>query len=494
MMMRERSHTPDKRSRFTVLMTVLLICATGVSAGAQQAPPLVARDYILGVEDVIEVSVWGYADLARTVAIGPDGKVSLPLVGTVVATGMTADRLAQMLKTAYAVYIVNPQVTVIVRDFRKIRVSVLGQVAKPGSYTLPPRSRVLEAISAAGGIVNSVNVKEVRLTAAGGRTQVLQTDALLRSDARHNPQLLGGETIYVPEVNKLSVSVVGQVTRPGSYELLPGARLLDLLSTAGGATENAALREAQLLRPGEQPVVINLEQVLAGDREANVVLRGGETLVIREDLVNIVNVFGEVAKPGRYRLKGEMRLVDVLLLAGGLTEKASVTQARLVRTRESQALNLESLLLRQDMSHNIPLQPGDNLFIPEETNNKIYVLGDVSRPGVFPMKGEVTLLQAIAMAGGPIQRGFGTAKTVHILRRNGTPEPPQIARVAGVRVEPLANGASMVTVDIQALVARGDIGRDVGVVAGDVVVVPQTTIGGFQVVLNILSGIFTIFR
>jgi polysaccharide export outer membrane protein len=146
------------------------------------------------------------------------------------------------------------------------------------------------------------------------------------------------------------------------------------------------------------------------------------------------------------------------------------------------------------MNHNIVLQPGDNLFIPEETNNKIYVLGDVSRPGVFPVKGEVTLLQAIAMAGGPVQRGFGTAKTVHVLRRNGSPEPPQIARVAGVRFEPLANGASMVTVDIQALVTRGDVGRDVGVQAGDVVVVPQTTIGGLQVVLNILSGIFTIFR
>src|SRR5688572_10058422 len=113
MMMRDRSHTPDKRSRLTVLLTVLLICATGVSAGAQQAPPLVSRDYVLGPEDVIEVSVWGYADLARTLAVGPDGKVSLPLVGTVIATGMTADRLAQVLKTAYAMYIVNPQVTVI---------------------------------------------------------------------------------------------------------------------------------------------------------------------------------------------------------------------------------------------------------------------------------------------------------------------------------------------------------------------------------------------
>ena len=77
---------------------------------------------------------------------------------------------------------------------------------------------------------------------------------------------------------------------------------------------------------GEPPAVVDLEKVLAGDADANVTLRGGETLVVREDLVNIVNVMGEVAKPGRYRLKGEMRLVDVLLLAGGLTEREILSE------------------------------------------------------------------------------------------------------------------------------------------------------------------------
>ena len=474
------------------IVTAFLFCAaTGFAAQQQPAPA--TSGYVLGSGDVVEVSVWGYGDLTRTVTVRPDGKITVPLVGTVVASGASVEELTRVLTSAYSAYIRNPQVTVIVKEFRSIRVSVLGQVARPGTYTLSPGARVLEAISAAGGIVNSTLVKEVRVMRSNKQSVTLQTEALLRADVRNNPQLVGGETIYVPEVNKLSVSIVGQVNRPGSYELWPGARLLDLLSVAGGVTDVAALREAQLLRPGEQPAAIDLEKVLSGDGDANVTLRGGETLIVREDLANVVNILGEVARPGRYRLKGEMRLVDVLLLAGGLTERASVTQARLVRARESQVLNLDDLLLRQNMNYNIVMQPGDSVFVPEETNNRFYVLGDVHRPGVFATRSDLTILQAIAMAGGPVLRGASTAKTAHIIRRNN-PDPALTASIAGVKVDPLPNGGSMMTVDLRTLVQAGDAKRDVPIRPGDVVVVPQTTLAGMSGVLSILSGIFWFFR
>ncbi len=387
-----------------VLAAALVALVATLPAAGQRADAA----YTLGPEDVLEVSVWGYPDLTRLVAVRPDGKITVPLVGSVTATGMTVDQLVRVLTRAYAVYIINPHVTVIVKEFRRIRVSVLGQVLRPGSYVLPP-----------------------------------------------------------------------------------GLRLLDLLSMAGGVTEAAALKEGQLLRPGEQPVVVDLERILAGDLQANVPLQGGETLIVREDLANLVNVFGEVARPGRYRIKGEMRVLDALLVAGGLTERASVTEARLVRaSRETHPLHLDSLLLRQEMSRNIPLQPGDSLFIPEETNNKIYVLGDVSRPGIFILKGDLTVLQSVAMAGGPVQRGVATARTVHIVRRSGT-EEYRLASTA--KIESLPNGGALITLDLQALQA-GDVRRDVTLKPGDVVVVPQSGLGGIQVILNILSGILWFFR
>ena len=131
---------------------------------------------------------------------------------------------------------------------------------------------------------------------------------------------------------------------------------------------------------------------------------GGETLVVPEDLANVVSVGGEVAHPGRYRLKGEVRVLDALIMAGGLTERASVSQALITRASGGRpAFDLERLMLSQDMTQNIVLQPGDTLFIPDDTTSRFYVVGDVSRPGVYPLKGHVTVLEATVL---PIEQRF----------------------------------------------------------------------------------------
>lgn len=385
-------------------LVLLLTLAAGIPALGQ--PHL--GGYILGAGDTLEISVFGYPDLTRQVVVRPDGKISLPLVGSVAAADLSVEQLAQVLTRAYAAYINGPRVAVIVKEFRKIRVGALGQIQ-----------------------------------------------------------------------------------RPGTYDLSPGSRLLDLIAAAGGLTEVALLKEARLLRPGAPPVTVDLERVLAGDPEANLPLRGGETLVVSEDLVNLVSVLGEVARPGRYRLKGDMRVLDALLLAGGLTEKAAIGQARLIRaSRETQQLNLDRLLLRQEMDNNIRLAAGDTILVPEEINNKIYVLGDVVRPGVYPIKGEVTLLQALAIAGGPVQRSIGTAQSAHIVRRNG--DLPQLASASG-SVERLPNGGLLISVNLQTLLRGADRSTDVVVQPGDVLVVPQSGLAGLSLILNILSGILGVF-
>ena len=362
-----------------------------------------SSEYLLGTGDVIDVAVWGHADLAREVIVSAEGNVVLPLVGVISASGQSVERLTTLITRAYAEYVLNPQVSLTIKQFRMVRASVLGEVA-----------------------------------------------------------------------------------HPGLYELRVGARLLDFVAAAGGLNEAASLKDAKLLVPGQAPRLLDLTQALAGDPGSNMVLRGGETLFIPEDLVNLINVEGQVIKPGRYRLKGEMRVLDALLAAGGLTPQASVTRAQLVRaSNKAEPLSLDSLLLSQDMSQNVVLQPGDTLMIPEEANNKFYVIGDVPNPGVFTLKGDVTTLQAVSMAGGPIQRGMGTARTAYVLRRPGG-SPGVEASLPKAGATPPAGAP--ISVDLQAVMRSGGTSQDVPIQPGDVVVIPQTGFARFQMVATILLG------
>jgi polysaccharide export outer membrane protein len=149
-------------------------------------------------------------------------------------------------------------------------------------------------------------------------------------------------------------------------------------------------------------------------------------------------------------------------------------------------------MLHQDMSQNVPLQPGDTLFIPEDVSNKIYVVGDVNHPGVFPLKGRLTVLQAIAMAGGPTQHGLGTAKTARIVRRTDPGAPDVTASTTGgsvQSVQKVGDHGVVMTVDLRQM-TNGDLSKDEPLRAGDVVVVPETGLSALPLILQVIGTIF----
>lgn len=392
--MRHGSVTETSSGRLAVLACVALLLLAVPGGAAAQTPE---RAYRLGPGDVLEVSVWGFPDLTRTVTVRPDGYVSLPLVGEVQASGRTAEDLQRELTRRFSLYVRNPQVAVIVREFRKVRVSVLGQVG-----------------------------------------------------------------------------------RPGTFELLPPVRVLDAVSSAGGLLESADRRAARLVRADGTVVELDLERAERGDPSHNPVLETGDTLVVPEDVVGFVFVLGEVNRPGVFRLKGEMRVLEALALAGGLTEKAGVERAYVVRGRTARvSVDLGALLTRGDHRHNLPLQAGDVLFVPEDLENRVYVLGDVNRPGVFALRHAPTVLAAITQAGGVNLRN--QPNEAFVLRRNNG--------AAGAATN--GNGAERIRVDLPALL-RGDPGKDLPLQAGDVVFVPQGPVGALQVLLGILTGLVAV--
>jgi polysaccharide export outer membrane protein len=156
--------------------------------------------YKLGAADVIRVNVWKSAELSQTVTVGPDGFVSLPLLGDVHAAGLTANDLARDLSSRLSGYVVSPQVTVSVVDIRSRQVFVTGQVGKPGAYPLIAPITVLQLIAQAGGLNTYANRKEILiLRGAKGNLQRFKFNytKAVRGDTRQSIALQPGDTVIV---------------------------------------------------------------------------------------------------------------------------------------------------------------------------------------------------------------------------------------------------------------------------------------------------------
>ena len=131
--------------------------------------------YRIGVDDIITISVWHEPDLSRNVPVRPDGKISLPLIGDVQAAGKTAMGLQAELKTDLAKFVKDPELTVIVSDIRSRRINVIGQVNRPGAYSLTQSMGVVDAIAAASGLRDFAKTNDIyvlRETADGKRLRL----------------------------------------------------------------------------------------------------------------------------------------------------------------------------------------------------------------------------------------------------------------------------------------------------------------------------------
>jgi polysaccharide export outer membrane protein len=202
---------------------ILLIAFSGNSysqnlASAQPSPVHVSSDtpapanaapnasaatskLILGPADIIHINVWKNTDLSQTVTIGPDGFISLPLLGDIHVAGMTSNQLSQQLKSKLASYVVSAQVTVSVVDIRSRQVYMTGQVGKPGGYPLIAPITVLQLIAQAGGLNTFANRKEiVILRNADGNVQRLKFNynSAVHGDPKQNISLQPGDTVIVP--------------------------------------------------------------------------------------------------------------------------------------------------------------------------------------------------------------------------------------------------------------------------------------------------------
>jgi polysaccharide biosynthesis/export protein len=270
---------------------------------------------VAGADDVIEVAVFGNADVSRIVTIRPDGMISLPLIGEVRAAGLTPEQLRQRLAGLFATFLRTPQVAVIVREFRRVRVAVLGQVGAPGVYELAYGATILDALAEARGLAVDAGLGEVKLIRGQDPAVVIDLERLLlRGEIALNRYLESGDALVVPEDAAARVYVLGQVTQPRIVPLRGPMTAVQALTLAGGPTRRALLNRAHVIRREAAPVrpaasvmlatvvvasqparvraiPVDLHKVLLeGDASRDIPLQRGDVLYIPENPVALDNV------------------------------------------------------------------------------------------------------------------------------------------------------------------------------------------------------------
>jgi len=165
---------------------------------------IVTPDYIIGPEDMLEIAVWKNAELSKKVMVRPDGRISLPLIGDVMATGRTPTELTDEISKRLREYKENPTVSIVVEGVNSYNVFVIGEVSKPGKYPLKTKTTLLQALAIAGGFTQVAVRNKMMLFRLGedGKGQeklkLAYDDIVLRDATDQNLELKPGDTLVVP--------------------------------------------------------------------------------------------------------------------------------------------------------------------------------------------------------------------------------------------------------------------------------------------------------
>jgi polysaccharide export outer membrane protein len=174
------------------------------SEAVEKSSLIVTSDYTIGPEDLLEITVWRNTDLSKVVAVRPDGRISLPLIGDVGAAGRTAAQLAEAIAEKLKEFKENPQVSIVVKEVNSYAIYVLGEVSKPGKYPLKSKTTLLQAITLASGFTPAAARNKIvvfRFGDQGGKDIKIKAsydDIIMRDESPQNIQLKPGDTIVVP--------------------------------------------------------------------------------------------------------------------------------------------------------------------------------------------------------------------------------------------------------------------------------------------------------
>lgn len=403
-------------------------------------------NYVLGPGDEVIIDVWGDSELNVRYTIAPDGHITVPGLGRIQLSGMSVKQAELKIKSEFSTIYSDLDsgephtfLAISVGNVRSIKVNVMGEVNRPGTYTLSSFSSAFHALYAAGGTSRIGSIRNIRLFRSGKAVATVDLyEYLMKGNNMADITLQEGDIVMVEPYGILA-QAVGEVKRPMWYELKEGETLEDLIRYAGGYSGNAYRGNVSVLRKGSE----EMEAHTLGEAQYGAFrLKDGdraEVSTILDKYANMVEVTGSVYRPGKYAIGEQIRTVgDLIKVAQGATGDAYLQRALLYRenedlTRSMQSFSLDALLSGQIAD--IELRKNDLLHIPSvlslESDFTVYIGGEVRHPDSYPYAENMTIEDIILRAGG-LTEAASTAR-VDVYRRLKDPSGTVVPKESGER-------------------------------------------------------------
>lgn len=322
-------------------------------------------------------------------------------------------------------------------------IKVFGEVHRPGLFGYKPGNSVIDMLMRAGGVTRYAGVEQIRIVSSGEPHPFNLREFLDTGDNSLLPTLGKGDTIFVPQRSESvkkgarTVYVMGEVFKPGAYETKDGATFFDILANAGGPTRFAETRQIRILKLDGSVSPFDLQAYTEGmtDGELPAIAPGDAILVPEKTDLNekswlkvapsrAVRIIGSVVRPGRYEWSEEMSLMDLIAHAGGPQAAADTAKIQVLVERENGKITAENFDLEKFLKNGgnvaalpkvsagttvvipeLPKDPNDNRsqWVRQAKENSIYIFGQVGAPGRFAFNENMTFLDILSAANGPLQ-------------------------------------------------------------------------------------------
>jgi polysaccharide export outer membrane protein len=255
------------------------------------APAPATEEYLVGPGDAIHLAVVGHNELSGPRRVGPDGRITVPLAGTLDLRGLTRAECEGLVRERLAPYFTRqPSVSLDITEYVNNKAYVLGRVEHPGVVDLTGSGTLLQALSQAGGLpVSEFRSFLSKCAILRGRDQILWVDLkelLQGGNVGLNIPLQNGDIVFIPDAEDAIVFVMGEVHTPGAVPIRTRMDVVQALAQTGGPTEYADLRKIFLVRPEENggygaPLQIDLENLIeTSDFAENLELQSGDILYV----------------------------------------------------------------------------------------------------------------------------------------------------------------------------------------------------------------------